>query len=220
MIIKSITIENMKAVRDILHIEFSQYVNLYLLVGKNSSGKSTVLEAIRSACWNPPANVKAEFFSTSKPKVYKVRSTKGIYDYLSSSRPGVLESDFKALLRNYDEEELAKLGESVSRIVSNDIKILSIKKERDRDIKILINGVEIAPQDLSSGIQAILTIEAMLNYPRARTNDLVIFLIEEPEVFLHPNLLKTYARRFLDFAKERKNTQLFISTHSPILLSF
>ncbi len=220
MIIKSITIENMKAIRDILHIEFSQDVNLYLLVGKNSSGKSTVLEAIRSACWNPPANVKAEFFSTSKPKVYKVRSTKGIYDYLSSSRPGVLESDFKALLRNYDEEELAKLGESVSRIVSNDIKILSIKKERDRDIKILINGVEIAPQDLSSGIQAILTIEAMLNYPRARTNDLVIFLIEEPEVFLHPNLLKTYARRFLDFAKERKNTQLFISTHSPILLSF
>ncbi len=88
------------------------------------------------------------------------------------------------------------------------------------EVIVRIDGERILPQELSSGIQAILTIEAMLNYPRVSEGDPVIFLIEEPEAFLHPNLLRTYARKFLSFAENRKNTQLFISTHSPMLLSF
>ncbi len=215
MLIKSITIENYKAIRGKLDLEFLQDVNLYILVGKNSSGKSTIIEAIRLVCWETSTNTSAEFYK-GKAKAYKIRSTKGIYDYLNPARPGITESDFQALLRYYDNSRLNEISKLVSNIVFRNIRL-----ERNRQgIRIIIDGEEIPPQDLSSGIQAILTIEAVLNYPRVSDEDLVIFLIEEPEAFLHPNLLKTYARRFLDFAKERENTQLFISTHSPILLSF
>lgn len=217
MILKSITIKDFKAIRGELSIEFSSDINLYLFVGKNSSGKSTILEAIRLVCLRSPANIRAEFFNYRPKKAYKLRSTKGIYDPLSSWRPGVLESDFEALLRSYDNQRLEELARVVSSMVSLNLELV---KTNQYEITVRIDGERILPQELSSGIQAILTIEAMLNYPRVSEGDPVIFLIEEPEAFLHPNLLRTYARKFLSFAENRKNTQLFISTHSPMLLSF
>ncbi len=217
MILKSITIKDFKAIRGELSIEFSSDINLYLFVGKNSSGKSTILEAIRLACLRSPANIRAEFFNYRPKKAYKLRSTKGIYDPLSSWRPGVLESDFEALLRSYDNQRLEELARVVSSMVSLNLELV---RTNQYEIIVRIDGERILPQELSSGIQAILTIEAILNYPRVSEGDPVIFLIEEPEAFLHPNLLRTYARKFLSFAENRKNTQLFISTHSPMLLSF
>jgi hypothetical protein len=45
------------------------------------------------------------------------------------------------------------------------------------------------------------------------------FLIEEPDVFMHPGLQKSFLR-YLLFTNERDRHQFFISTHSPYLLDF
>lgn len=229
MILKRLLIENFRGIRGKLELEFDPDVNLYVLVGKNSSGKSSMLEVIKEVCWNtnPPSNIKVEFNPKikAKPKAYYIRPTKGITDtYRKLEKFG--KSDFERLIGTYNKDNLDRLSEVVSEFVSKNIgNIKEIKFEKvGNEIKISLDGQSIELEDLSSGFQAIITIEAVLNYPGAfRTleeDGPVIFLIEEPETFLHPNLLRVYADKFIKFAMQKKNAELFISTHSPILLSF
>ena len=55
-----------------------------------------------------------------------------------------------------------------------------------------------------------------------KTKPHIIYLLDEPETYMHPELCRTFLKRLDDVLKERTartDIQIIISTHSPLLLS-
>lgn len=55
-----------------------------------------------------------------------------------------------------------------------------------------------------------------------KTKPHIIYLLDEPETYMHPELCRTFLKRLDDVLKERSartDIQIIISTHSPLLLS-
>ncbi|MCS7205926.1 MAG: AAA family ATPase, partial [Leptospiraceae bacterium] len=224
-----ISIENFRAFGEKVEIDFSNYP-VYALVGKNASGKSTILDAVNKAVYrrqvqneekkepNKPAVLSIE---TSANKCYKIRSTKGIYEPLPIEQQAQgKDIDFVELLRNYPDQSLENVCKSVSDILGKRVVVIKGDSFKGNSFEVELNGRRLNPQRLSAGTQAIFAIEAILNYPRIGNQDQVIFVIEEPEVFLHLNLLREYMNKLINFFEENKDRfKLLFSTHSAIPLS-
>jgi len=72
---------------------------------------------------------------------------------------------------------------------------------------------QILIKDLGSGIEIILTILLLKNIA-GTSKGKIIYLIDEPELHLHPKAQKKLLELLLE---EAKNKQIFISTHSPYM---
>lgn len=72
---------------------------------------------------------------------------------------------------------------------------------------------QILVKDLGSGIEIILTILLLKNIAEA-SNGKIIYLIDEPELHLHPKAQEKLLELLLEEAKDK---QIFISTHSPYM---
>lgn len=72
---------------------------------------------------------------------------------------------------------------------------------------------QILVKDLGSGIEIILTILLLKNIAGA-SNGKIIYLIDEPELHLHPKAQEKLLDLLLEEAKDK---QIFISTHSPYM---
>jgi len=72
---------------------------------------------------------------------------------------------------------------------------------------------QILVKDLGSGIEIILTILLLKNIAGA-SNGKIIYLIDEPELHLHPKAQEKLLKLLLEEAKDK---QIFISTHSPYM---
>lgn len=72
---------------------------------------------------------------------------------------------------------------------------------------------QILVKDLGSGVEIILTILLLKNIAGA-SNGKIIYLIDEPELHLHPKSQEKLLELLLEEAKDK---QIFISTHSPYM---
>lgn len=72
---------------------------------------------------------------------------------------------------------------------------------------------QILVKDLGSGIEIILSILLLKNIAEA-SNGKIIYLIDEPELHLHPKAQEKLLELLLEEAKDK---QIFISTHSPYM---
>lgn len=73
---------------------------------------------------------------------------------------------------------------------------------------------QILPRDLGSGIEIILTFLLLRNISSASKGS-IIYLLDEPELHLHPKAQKKLVSLLFE---ESKTKQIFISTHSPYLI--
>ena len=246
MIITEVRIRNYKAFDREVKVEFK--TPFTLLVGKNSSGKSTILDAIAKVFWARNRDlierdeknnqfdesfieIKAKYYKKKisdagvqgsipdeEIRVYKIRSSKGVWEpALARDKGEGNEPDFVRIIRNisrYNPER--EISEKLSEIFGKNVEIKYDKASKA--VKVLIEGKELEPQSLSAGMQAILAIESIL-YFKERANHLV-FLIEEVENFLHPNLLRKYVSQLRETANSQKNKfQVIVTSHSKIIPS-
>ena len=72
---------------------------------------------------------------------------------------------------------------------------------------------QILVKDLGSGIEIILTILLLKNIAGASSGK-IVYLIDEPELHLHPKAQEKLLELLLEEAKDK---QIFISTHSPYM---
>lgn len=70
------------------------------------------------------------------------------------------------------------------------------------------------PKDLGSGVEIILTL-LLLRSISAESKGGIVYLIDEPELHLHPSAQEQLAKLLL---AESSNKQIVVSTHSPYLI--
>ncbi len=244
MILEEVKIKNFKAFSGEISVKFE--TPFALLVGKNSSGKSSILDAINKAFWARQVDTisdeeKNDPFSDSKieikiedytktitdkkvegkildgfVKVYKITSSKGIWEPATSLKTSSdSDPDFVYLFRRigmYIPEKI--LSERLSTIFEKEIECSYEEKE----VRIYVDGKKLKPSQLSAGMQAVLAIETILYFKKNAQR--IILLIEEPENFLHPNLLRNYIRTLREISYEKKNElQIIITSHSKLVPS-
>lgn len=73
---------------------------------------------------------------------------------------------------------------------------------------------QVAPKDLGSGVEIVLTL-LLLRSIAAESKGGIVYLIDEPELHLHPSAQEKLAKLLL---LEAAHTQIVVSTHSPYLI--
>lgn len=117
-----------------------------------------------------------------------------------------------------------QMGEQMSEFFDNnffkDIKIDFIDIFQPfSDVSLVIRPDEklnqISSKSLGSGIEMIMTLFLLKNFSTEENkNNSIIYLIDEPELHLHPRAQKSLANLLLSESKEK---QIIISTHSPYM---
>lgn len=69
--------------------------------------------------------------------------------------------------------------------------------------------------NVGSGIRSIYILSLLEAYHELCNNNCILFLIEEPEIYLHPSLQKIMGSILYEISKEN---QILFSTHSPLML--
>lgn len=69
--------------------------------------------------------------------------------------------------------------------------------------------------NVGSGLRALYVLSLLQAYQEIGDKNNTIFLIEEPEIYLHPSMQKLMGNILLEISKQN---QLFFTTHSPLLL--
>lgn len=181
------------------------------LVGENGSGKSSILEAIY-ANFQPSIlpqlgiNLSQSKFNfklnsqtkSLKPEVLFLNQDSSILAKFLLSNPGVkdYEGFIKELLLQYNYldlsiiTELSGLGSDLNK--TNDSSNLALFKSK---------------------FEKILEILTKFNHQKPQ-----LILLEEPEHFLHPSLIKQLAYIFDEISLSH-NVQFIIATHSPFLIT-
>lgn len=165
---------------------------------------------------------------------YKTTFEKILDDLSWKFRKNLDDSKQKELLSNIDGEYFktvqSVIGSSAGTKMANDLKEF-FNNDDYQDLKIdllpLLQPFEnafftirkkdelkqILVKDLGSGIEIILTILLLKNIAES-SNGKIIYLIDEPELHLHPKAQEKLLELLLE---EAKNKQIFISTHSPYM---
>jgi len=165
---------------------------------------------------------------------YKTTFEKILDDLNWKFRKNIDDSKQKELLTNIDGEYFKTIqtiiGDSVGTKIAEELKTFFNNNDY-QDLKIdllpLLQPFEnafftirkkdelkqILIKDLGSGIEIILTI-LLLKSIAESSNGKIIYLIDEPELHLHPKAQENLLKLLLE---ESKDKQIFISTHSPYM---
>ena len=73
---------------------------------------------------------------------------------------------------------------------------------------------EVELSNVGAGVRSIYILSLLQVYQTLKNNN-TIFVIEEPELYLHPQLQKSMAKTISDISKKN---QVFFTTHSPLML--
>lgn len=109
--------------------------------------------------------------------------------------------------------------EQINRLVvgtqSSEVRSIAVdgETENSRFIKVLFDGHDefIKLEYLGSGISELVLVFAHMHLDRDKK---MMYFLEEPEAHMHPSLL----RRFIESLRDNRDIQLFVNTHSNILL--
>lgn len=167
---------------------------------------------------------------------YKTTFEKILDDLNWKFRKNLDETKEQEILKNIDGEYFkniqsiigssagAKTAESLKEFFNNDnyknlkIDLLPLLQPFDNAFFTIRKDNElkqILVKDLGSGIEIILTI-LLLKSIAGVSSGKIIYLIDEPELHLHPNAQKKLLDLLLE---ESKDKQVFISTHSPYMFN-
>ena len=213
-----------------LEIDIKPYT---VLIGENNSGKTNLVNAFRDQrakefnfIYFPAINVeveKSDEASTSKKTspFYKL-----LAEILKKEKLDLDEDITKPI-----NEKLAKVSAQINKNISfiNNkeafLKLSDVLSE-EAVIKNLIplriidkywkEAKEVTPGDIGQGTQRLI-IFALLKYyseQKEENEKLNFFIIEEPEIYLHPKLKQEF-NKVLSIISQKENNQVFITTHDP-----
>lgn len=179
---------SLEAVKNLNTLDFHPKVTF--IVGENGTGKSTILEAIATACgFNPEGGTKNFTFST-------MNTHSELYNYLKLVK-GVKRPEDGFFLR----------AESFYNVATN-------IEELDREggsPKIIDSYGGISLHEQSHG-EAFLSL--LINKFRGNS----LYILDEPEAALSPSRQMTMLARIHELVQQ--GSQFIIATHSPIIMSY
>lgn len=133
-----------------------------------------------------------------------------------------LEKLIKNKISGISEDVSEKISEFFSENYENGYKIyLNPKSNVDKSFSIgtqifdpnLQRSIELSK--VGAGIRSIYILSLLQAYHKMCNNKFTLFLVEEPEIYLHPSLQKNMGETLYEISQEN---QLFLTTHSPLLL--
>ena len=74
----------------------------------------------------------------------------------------------------------------------------------------------VSPNEVGNGLQSVLDIAFAIDETKTRSN-YYLLVVEEPEAFLHPSAQRELVNALRKYS-EKRNTQVIVTTHSPIVL--
>lgn len=179
---------SLEAVKNLNTLDFHPKVTF--IVGENGTGKSTILEAIATACgFNPEGGTKNFTFST-------MNTHSELYKYLKLVK-GVKRPEDGFFLR----------AESFYNVATN-------IEELDREgggPKIIDSYGGVSLHEQSHG-EAFLSL--LINKFRGNS----LYILDEPEAALSPSRQMTMLARIHELVQQ--GSQFIIATHSPIIMSY
>ncbi|AWI05529.1 AAA family ATPase [Clostridium drakei] len=179
---------SLEAVKNLNTLDFHPKVTF--IVGENGTGKSTILEAIATACgFNPEGGTKNFTFST-------MNTHSELYKYLKLVK-GVKRPEDGFFLR----------AESFYNVATN-------IEELDREgggPKIIDSYGGVSLHEQSHG-------EAFLSLLINKFRGNGLYILDEPEAALSPSRQMTMLARIHELVQQ--GSQFIIATHSPIVMSY
>jgi predicted ATPase len=175
----------------------------------------------------------ADFCNNCKEADLKFRSLAKV-NYLVGENASGKTRALKTILKKYKKSFLIQDGISelkIRRVFSLDAVLISTRRNKNLELYnkaknefheeaffVLKNIYEIKKTDFDSGGYEKLFALCLLLLHLIKNQSYKIFLIEEPEIHLHPKIQKHLPNFFQYFAK-KYNVQFFLSTHSPFVIS-
>lgn len=220
--------------------------SITLVVGKNNVGKTTLLKEIEKQCkkdqdkevyfldlnlkpFDPlsaPADInKVKGYDTSYSSYSLIKkyfeenfNEVAIIEEISKKLEELL--DFNSKKNNFEQEaEFARFGLSLE---INTSQILTVvKKPFVIKGNSIFNGEKHDIENMGLGnlrIAIFKMLYLILKKNREEKKE-IILLIDEPEVFLHPNLIKEACSMLKLLVKDIKNITIILTTHSPYVIS-
>lgn len=179
---------SLEAVKNLNTLDFHPKVTF--IVGENGTGKSTILEAIATACgFNPEGGTKNFTFST-------MNTHSELYKYLKLVK-GVKRPEDGFFLR----------AESFYNVATN---IEELDREGDMP-KIIDSYGGVSLHEQSHG-EAFLSL--LINKFRGNS----LYILDEPEAALSPSRQMTMLARIHELVQQ--GSQFIIATHSPIVMAY
>lgn len=203
---KSITTKNLTNLVDVVFIPSVRELDDEFKFTANSTINMLVSNYIID-------RIKNEDLKNSRYKKVE-RSIKELSNYMSEGETGAFEQ-LKSSLKNY-------------MLDYNNIKLEFRLEppEMDKLVKdsfepyIESNGEELTVDSQGMGYQRSLIFSLICNMADIKLNPskMILYLIEEPEIFLHPNH-QTHFRNKLTDLSEETNNQIILTSHSPYFLN-
>lgn len=218
--------------------------DMTVITGKNNSGKTNFIKAInegKAIFYNGKRKLKpdviyipAEQIQPTEDALKYTNKTSSLIVNLSKlfNSLGVnFEFKEKNKIKKNIEDLIVKVNENIERITNSDSHKIRINPSLSISSNILIqniiskivgieDGREINFKDLGQGIQRVIVVSILKSYSdllidrEIKKGGLTLILLEEPEVYLHPEL-KRSLNEVLENIATNKNHQVIITTHDP-----